>query len=242
MAKKTIVVIGASGTIGSAVSKKLDAQGHRLGLHFVSNSEAIDTLLKTCCRSSEHRTYSSPLDSLKSVEDTIDRFQKLLGGIDGLALCGGRIPNKNQNELTPIDWTRAFFELSVVPFHLALYFSKQCAPKSRIVSLSSIAVAYGGSSESRHYAAAKAALENSLTALARDLQPQEICINMVRSGFVDSPSQRNNRSANQIRSRIEKIPFNRPADPAEIAQAFSFLFDSDSTFITGQKITVAGGE
>jgi|TARA_B100001964_G_scaffold214355_1_gene251913 3-oxoacyl-[acyl-carrier protein] reductase len=240
--KKAIAIIGASGVIGTAISRKLDEQGYRLGLHYCSNKKAIDTFLENSRCANDHHVYTSPLNSLDNVETTLNAFQKALGRLDGLILCAGRVPWKNEEKLTSNDWADAFFELSVIPYHFALVFSTCCAPAARIVSLSSISATYGGSSMSRHYGAAKAALEAALLGLAKKLHSQQITVNIVQAGFVLTPQQTSGRSTDEIEKRIKKIPFHRSATPEEIAQAFCFLFDPDSSFITGQRITIAGGD
>ena len=89
----------------------------------------------------------------------LQSMREELGDLYGLALCGGRVPWKNEENLAVEDWQNAFFELVIQPYGMALYFSQICAPKSRIVALSSISSNYGGSTTSRHYGAAKAALD-----------------------------------------------------------------------------------
>ena len=125
---------------------------------------------------------------------------------------------------------------------MALYFSQLCAPKSRIVALSSISSNYGGSTTSRHYGAAKAALESSFFGLSRKLTQEEICVNIVRAGFILTPQQTKGRSPQEIDDRIQKIPFGRAGSPEEVANTFAFLFGKQSAFITGQCITVSGGD
>ena len=102
-------------------------------------------------------------------------FRKHLGQLDGLALCAGRVPWKKEDELTADDWNNATFELTSQPYNMAFHFSRICNSKSRIVALSSISAKYGGSPSSRHYGAAKAALESSLLGLSRSLYAKEIC-------------------------------------------------------------------
>ena len=242
MESKCIGIIGASGVIGSAVAKALDSEGFRLGLHYCSNKSAIDELLELSSRSSEHYACQSSLESFDSGVQIIDTFRAHFGELHGLALCAGRVPWKPETELSVDDWTDSTFELSAQPFNMALHFSTICPPESRIVALSSISAAYGGSSNSRHYGAAKASFESSLIGLSRSLAFRKICVNVVRAGFVITPQQTSGRTAKQIEERVEKIPFGRPGRPEEIAGLFSFLFGETSSFITGQRISISGGD
>ena len=242
MERKSIGIIGASGVIGSAVAKALDAAGFRLGLHYCTNVNPINQLLQSSTRASEHFLYQSSLEDLASGIGVIDAFKAHFGDLHGLALCAGRVPWKHETQLDIDDWANATFELSAQPFNMALHFSNSCLPESRIVALSSISATYGGSSTSRHYGAAKAALESSLIGLARSVACKKICINVVRAGFVITPQQTVGRTDDQIKERIAKIPFQRPGRPEEIAGLVSFLFSDASSYITGQCISISGGD
>jgi 3-oxoacyl-[acyl-carrier protein] reductase len=242
MKDKCIGIIGASGAIGSAIAKELDSCGFRLGLHYCTNKTPIDELLSVSTRAGDHCVHRSPLDSFAEGQQILDSFKKQLGELHGLALCAGRVPWKNEEQLTSQDWAEATFELTALPYSMALYFSGICELKSRIVALSSISAKYGGSSTSRHYGAAKAALESCFFGLSRSLADKNICVNIVRAGFIVTPQQTKGRTAEEIEQRIQKIPFGRPGCTDEVANLFSFLFSAKSAYLTGQCITMSGGD
>ena len=242
MSTKSICIIGASGVIGSAVARALDDQGFQLGLHYCNNIEACELLLSQCSSPNSHKLFHSSLNDPNDGKLLLQSMREELGDLYGLALCGGRVPWKNEENLAVEAWQNAFFELVIQPYGMALYFSQICAPKSRIVALSSISSNYGGSTTSRHYGAAKSALESSFYGLSRKLTQEEICVNIVRAGFILTPQQTKGRSPQEIDDRIQKIPFGRAGSPEEIANAFAFLFGKQSAFITGQCITVSGGD
>ena len=242
MRKPTVLIIGASGTIGAAVARTLDQQGFQLGLHYCTNREIVEGIVASSENSKLHHSRSDMLDGLNAVDPLLDFFFEKLGTIDGLALCAGRVPWQTESELTEENWQRAFFELAVVPYHLALAFSCRCDAGAKIAALSSISAKYGGSSKTRHYGAAKSAFEATLIGLARQVADQQICVNIVRAGFVLSPQQTKGRSAVELGERAKKIPFGRAGQAEEIATMFSALLSPQATFTTGQKITVAGGD
>lgn len=186
----------------------------------------------------------SPLDSETVCEVFVGDFCSRYGGLEGLALCSGTVAWMDWASLTGKDWQEMFWQHCQAPFHLtkAAVIQMQKAGKGSIVYLGSISAKYGGSSASLHYAAAKAAAETAMRGLSRIHARAGIRINGVRSGFVDTPQQRSGRTPVQIRARIEQVPMGRAGTPEDIASAFAYLFSDESSFVTGETITVAGGD
>ncbi len=108
--------------------------------------------------------------------------------------------------------------------------------------LSSISAIFCGSDTTIYYAASYAALETSVKGLARELARSDILVNGVRAGFVDTPQQRLGRSQSVIDTRIGNIPLKRAGTTAEIGSTFRYLFSPGAAFITGEILTVAGGD
>ena len=78
--------------------------------------------------------------------------------------------------------------------------------------------------------------------LARELAPRKILVNGVRAGFVDTPQQRLVRTQSAIETRIRKILLGRAGTAAELGSVFAYLFSPGAGFITGEILTVAGGD
>ena len=242
---ETFLVVGASGTIGSAVVRGLSRPGVVVGLQYCHNRSAVEQLQESLAQVGGRGVcFQSALDSEESCVRLWERVCSELGVIHGMALCGGRVPWCAWQELAASDWQQTFFEHCVAPFALTRLAipGMQERGEGRIVYLSSIAAKYGGSPRSLHYAAAKGALETSMRGLSRDVARAGICINGVRSGFVHSPQQQAGRSDQEIAERIEKIPMHRAGKPEEIAAAMGFLLSIGASYVTGEVITIAGGD
>jgi len=241
----TYVVIGASGTIGSAVVRRLASPGVVVGLHYCRNRAAVDGLRASVERAGARGVcFQSPLDSEEACLRLSNQIGVELGTLDGLALCAGRVPWRQWKDLSGGDWQNAVFEHCVAPFTLgqAAVAGMQARARGRIVYLSSIAAKYGGSPRTLHYAAAKAALEAAMHGLAADVARSGVQINGVRAGFVHSPQQQAGRSPGEIAERLERIPMGRAGQPDEVAAAVAFLMSAEAGFITGEIMTVAGGD
>lgn len=110
----------------------------------------------------------------------------------------------------------------------------------RIVNLSSI-WAFVSKEGRCGYTAAKAALRGVTQTLALELAPQNILVNAVAPGFVDTELTRQNNTPEQIAALAVAIPLGRLARTEEVAQLVGFLASERNTYITGQTILIDGG-
>jgi 3-oxoacyl-[acyl-carrier protein] reductase len=171
-------------------------------------------------------------------------FHSHFGVIDALAICHGEVTWRDWQELAWPDWSEMFQQHCLAPYALvkqAIHYMIENGG-GRIVYLSSISPKYAGSPRSIHYAAAKGALEVMMRGLAREVARSGICINGVRAGFLLTPQQTAGRSQKEIEERIRKIPVGRAGKPEEVAAAFQYLMSDAAGYITGEIITVAGGD
>jgi NAD(P)-dependent dehydrogenase (short-subunit alcohol dehydrogenase family) len=116
-----------------------------------------------------------------------------------------------------------------------------------IVNISS-AVTLGSTPPLAHYAGAKAALETYSRALAAELAPKGVRVNVVIPGNVTTPG------ADEIRQNIadaygfpvenmtKSIPLSRKGAPRDISEAVLFFVSDRSAWVTGSQLVVDGGD
>lgn len=240
-----VLIVGASGAIGSAVALRLASSYSKMGLHYITNVSTIQSLKTKLEDSSVNcEVFQESLDSEESCNRLVEDFCSRFGNPGGLVLCSGTVGWRNWQELQISDWDSMFHQHCVMPFFLVRqllpYFEKR--EGGRIVFLSSISPKYGGSSQSLHYAAAKAALETAMLGMAKKVASLGIIINGVRAGYVETPQQLKHRTDQEIAERIVKIPVQRAGKSEDVAGAFEFLMSPAADYVTGSLITVAGGD
>src|SRR5215471_3034403 len=100
-----------------------------------------------------------------------------------------------------------------------------------------------GSEQLLDYSATKGAIHAFSKSLAQNLIERGIRVNCVAPGPVWSPFNPSDRPASQVVHFGQQTPMKRPAQPEEIAPAFVFFAsEADSSYITGEVLTLLGGE
>jgi len=126
------------------------------------------------------------------------------------------------------------------------YLARAAVPRmkrgSAIINTGSI-TGLEGSKSLLDYAATKGAVHAFTKSLAQSLVEKGIRVNAVAPGPVWTPLNTTSKNAEDVATFGEDTPMERPAQPEEIAPTYVFLAsNADSSFITGEVITLLGGE
>lgn len=245
MSRKKAVVTGASSGIGWATAERFAAEGWDVCV--VARREAeLDRLLAALADGDHLRVAGD-----YSVPDTASRLAELLrnrwGRLDAL-INGAGVSMTGDPISTPLARWRKPLDIMLDG---AVLVTRAIAPLlesgGRIVHITSI---HGERVErgSSAYAIAKAAIGQYCRALALELANRGILVNAIAPGFVDTPMCVVN-GVNELETDWfvanyvtgHHLPLRRPGRPEEIASVAWFLAGPDSTYITGQVITVDGG-
>jgi NAD(P)-dependent dehydrogenase (short-subunit alcohol dehydrogenase family) len=110
----------------------------------------------------------------------------------------------------------------------------------RLVNIASIFshVSRGGRSS---YAASKAGLIGFTRTAAIEWGPDNVLVNAICPGYIETDLTRANNSAEQLAALAQALPLRRLGRPEEVARAAFFLGSDENSFITGQSILVDGG-
>jgi NAD(P)-dependent dehydrogenase (short-subunit alcohol dehydrogenase family) len=100
-----------------------------------------------------------------------------------------------------------------------------------------------GSRQLLEYASTKVAIHALTKSLAQNLTLKGIRVNCVAPGPVWAPLNPSDKPPDKVASFGQDTPMKRPAQPEEIAPAFVFIAsEADSSYITGEVLTLLGGE
>jgi 3-oxoacyl-[acyl-carrier protein] reductase len=89
------------------------------------------------------------------------------------------------------------------------------------------------------YAASKSALSAFTKALAREVGPKEVTVNLVQPGSIDTDMNPANGPFGDTLRQF--MALGRYGEPDDIANAVAFLASAKAKYITGSTLTVDGG-
>lgn len=235
---KTALVTAAGQGMGRAAAVAFAREGARV----IATDR--DVALLSALESSGIR--AAALDVLEDA--AVQGFVEKTGAVDILFNCAGWVHQGSLLDCTPADWDRSF-ALNVRSMFVTC---KAMVPKmiaaggGVILNMASVLGAGKAAPNRLAYAASKAAVQGFTRALAIDHVKQNIRVNCVCPGTVDTPSlgDRINAFADPVQARkdfIARQPMGRLATAEEIAATFVYLVSDESSFMTGQAIYVDGG-
>lgn len=220
MKKKACLVLGASGSIGSAVSSKFSENGYEVW-HSSRNE------------SSSRSQNIQITGDLAQDQDQLKRAPIF----DAIVWAQGANTNdsiydfNNENFYEMVEANVGFI-LSTLSILLV---EKKVAKGSRLCVVSSIwqdAIRPNKLS----YSITKSALSGLVQSTAIDLAPSGILVNAVLPGVLDTPMTRSVLTSDQISSVANRTGFNRLVSCQEIATLCYFLCSEANTMISGQSL------
>lgn len=234
MDKKIILITGASGGLGSALSKFFSAQNHRLILLYNNHKPKI----------SENENIihiQADLRKNSQIENAFNKAINKWGSIDVLINNAG-ISESNMSWKTPMEeWNNTIQINLTAPFLL----SKLILPSmkenayGRIINISSV-VAQTGVIGTSSYAASKSGLIGLTKTLSKEVAKYNITVNALALGYFNK-GMINDVPDNIREGIIRTIPKNELGSPEIIAKSILHLICDDANYITGQTINLNGG-
>lgn len=243
--KKVALVVGATGGVGSAVAKALAADGYDVILHYHSNKDKVNQIKKQIEENTDSKTYVIPanIHSEKDIEELVSQSMREAYRIDCFVNCASTpIPPINVVDLTWEDFEKQM-DLNI---KINLSFIKKLLPQmidrkyGKIITVGSL-FSDKPNSNLVHYATAKAALEGFTRAMAFELAPKGIRVNMVSPSMIATDLTADIPEKMKLLSAMQ-TPLRRLALPEDVAGAVSFLASEKSDYLSGEVIRINGGQ
>ncbi|MEO3799757.1 SDR family oxidoreductase [Nonomuraea sp. B1E8] len=130
---------------------------------------------------------------------------------------------------------------TTAPFFITQQVLPRLRDGGRIISVGTMLTRGAAMPQAIGYAMSKAALDVLTTALAKQLGPRGITVNLVAPGVVDTDMHQGRLVGQALEWLVSQTPLGRLGTPQDIADAVAFLASDDSRYITGHRLDVSGG-
>jgi len=241
-----ILVTGGGSGIGLGISRRLLADGAAVtivGRSAQRLEEGRQALVAAGADPAAVRAHAADMSREDPCRRAVEAASELRGGLHAAVACAGE-PRGQMAPVTQLDLDRwhSVFENNVVVTMLTLKYAARALVRAgggSFIAISSISSTLAARFTSP-IASAKAAIDQLCRVAASELGPSSVRVNVVRPGLVQVGRQ-------DLPDEIERdfrsaVVLPRLGCPADIADVVSFLASPRATWITGQVISVDGGQ
>ena len=233
----TTVIIGATGSVGEALARRLKARGQELFLA----ARDRDRLRRLA---TELDAYCIVLDAThaNAIEHLFDKAQSECGGIRGAVYCAGSLVLKPAHLTSDEDFTQTLSVNLLGPFYMLREAAKRMMTTGGSIVLPSSAAALTGMANHEAIAAAKAGVVGLVRAAAASYAQRGIRINAYAPGMVESALTESLLASESTRqASMAMHPMKRLGQPDDVASLIDWLLADENDWVTGQVFNIDGG-
>ncbi|MEL6234622.1 MAG: acetoacetyl-CoA reductase [Pseudomonadota bacterium] len=235
---RVALVTGGSRGIGAAISKGLQAAGHKVAANYAGNDEAAAKFTEE----TGIPTYKWSVADYDACKAGIEKVEADLGPVDILINNAGITRDAPFHRMTPEQWNEVISTNLTGVFNMThpIWPGMRERKFGRIVTISSINGQKGQFAQA-NYAASKAGDLGFTKSLAQEGARAGITVNAVCPGYIATDMVM--AVPEKVReSIIAQIPVGRLGEADEIARCVVFLASDEAGFITGSTISANGGQ
>ncbi|MFA4988021.1 MAG: 3-oxoacyl-[acyl-carrier-protein] reductase [Candidatus Omnitrophota bacterium] len=238
---KVALVTGGARGIGQAIAMTFAREGADIAVADVN----LEIAQKTCSdiESLGRKAFAVDMDvtNYEKVEEGINKILDKLGKVDILVNNAGITKDNILLRMSQADWDAVINVNLKGTFNCIKAVSRPMVKQrsGKIISIASI-IGLMGNFGQANYAASKAGIIALTKTVAKELASRNINANAVAPGFIQT--EMTAKLPEDIKKKMqEAIPLANLGTPQDVANACLFLASEESSYITGQVITVDGG-
>jgi NAD(P)-dependent dehydrogenase (short-subunit alcohol dehydrogenase family) len=245
LAGRVTLITGGDSGIGRAVAVLYAREGADVAIVYLADEEVDARETKRAVEAEGRRCLLLPGDVSNSafcdaaVDETVARFGRLDVLVNNAAF------QQHQSRLADItdeQIARTFATNIFGYMYMARAALRHLPEGGAIVNTGSI-TGLEGSKELLDYSATKGAIHAFTKSLAQQLVDRKIRVNCVAPGPIWTPLNVSDKEPHKVATQGRDTPMARPGQPEEVAPAYVFFAsNADSSYITGEVLTLLGGE
>jgi acetoacetyl-CoA reductase len=241
---KVALVTGGMGGLGTAISRRLQAEGFRVAVTCSPTNPTPDAWL--AAQRDEGFRFTAYKVDVGDYGDCEWMMQKLLaemGRLDVLVNNAGITRDRSLRNMALEDWQAVLRADLDSVFNM----SKQAIEPmmgqrwGRIINISSVNAQQGAFGQV-NYAAAKAGMHGFTKALALELARHAVTVNTISPGYLRTRMVEAVPSDIMRDKILPNIPVGRLGEPDEVAGLVAYLVSEDASFMTGANLAINGGQ
>jgi acetoacetyl-CoA reductase len=241
---KVALVTGGMGGLGTAICRRLQAEGFRVAATYSPANATPDAWL-AAQRDEGYRftTYRVDVTDYGDCEWMMQKLLAEMGRLDVLVNNAGITRDRSLRKMTLEDWQ----DVLRADLDSVFNMSKQAiepmmAQKfGRIINISSVNGQQGAFGQA-NYSAAKAGMHGFTKALALEMARHGVTVNTVSPGYLRTKMVEAVPADVMNGKILPQIPMGRLGEPDEIAGLVAYLVSEDAGFMTGANLAINGGQ
>ena len=237
---KRVLITGATGGIGQAITQSLAAEGYDLVLHYHSNQDKANTLKQHCDDSGVNcRLLTFDVSERQQTKELLSEDIREHGAYYGVVCNAGIIRDQAFPAMSGEEWDAvlstnldSFYNI-LNPLIMPMVRAKQ---GGRIITMASVSGLMGNRGQT-NYSASKGGLIAASKSLAIELAKRNITVNCVAPGIIET--EMTEHMDDTMLKQL--VPLRRAGKAKEVASLVAYLMSDAAAYITRQVISVNGG-
>lgn len=243
--EKVAIVTGAANGIGKACAIRLAKEGMAVGVLDIDLPGCEKVVEEITRNNGKAIALKASVADRKQVTEAFGKLREAFGPVTVIVNNAGVVKFEPFEEITDDTWDR-IFEVNVKGVFIMTQVGladMKAAKWGRVINISSSS-AQTGAVTLAHYSSSKGAVVSLTRTLAQELGPYGITVNNVPPGSVlQTQMSEANKKVMPISEEtlLKTLPVRRTGVPSDIANAVAWLASEETSYVTGQTISVNGG-